>query len=77
MVFRIPSNLLLLEEILSPHTHLRAVRDPVIISLDLEYTLELPQITQLGLSIPALAHLPDVDGKDAQPIAPAVSNHPS
>lgn len=75
MVRTVPSNLLLLQEVLSPHTCLRAVRDPVIVSLDLEYIAKPPQITQLGLSILDTAHLADVDVEDARSIASSVSNH--
>ena len=72
------STLLLLEQVFSPaSTHFRALQDPVIVSLHLEYdsTLSPPQISQIGLSVLDTRNLANSKLKDIQSIRPSVSSH--
>ena len=70
------SALALLEEIFTPNrTHLRAFRDAVIVSLELEYNSNLPSISQIGLTILDTRKLASIDIDDFRSITSAVSNH--
>lgn len=56
------SPLLLLEEMFNPNsTRARALRDPVVVSLDLEYKSNPNLIYQIGLSVLDIRHLGSID----------------
>ena len=69
------SNLPLLNDIFnSKWTPLRAFRNSVIVSFDLEYNCATHQIYEIGLSILDTCHLASIDTDDISSIASSVSS---